>query len=338
LAPSQRRTPCSSGRLIFYFLLGLLFLSIISIFLGRYPFPGFIIPSNLGKDELAGKLIFNLRLPRMLTSIILGMSLGASGAIMQMIFGNPLVEPGFLGVSQGAAFGAAFAIIFLGSSTWAIQGMATFFAFLGLFFSYGLAHRIRYGGWILRLLLAGICVSALYSAGLGVLKYMADPLRELPEITFWLLGGLWGVTWQKLFSILPVVTAGLLIMYLFRWRLNLFTLGDATAFSLGVSPVREKALLLASAVASTASVVSISGMVGWVGLIVPHLARRIFGVNTRYSLPGAMVIGAIFALFCDDVARTILSGEIPLGILTSLIGASFFLLLMSTGRGEVLKR
>jgi len=338
LAIKRGFNPGFSSRLVFYYFLCLLFFSFISVFLGRYPSPGFVFPLQLRNDEIAKRLIFSLRFPRLFASVMLGMSMGAAGTVMQMIFGNPLIEPGFLGVSQGAAFGAALAIIFLGNSAWVIQGMASLFAFLGLFFSYCLAHRIRYGGWILRLLLAGICVSALYSAGLGVLKYMADPLRELPEITFWLLGGLWGVTWKRLYSIFPVVTTGLLIMYLFRWRLNLLTLGDETAFSLGVSPFREKALLLASAVASTASVISVSGMVGWIGLIVPHFARRMFGVNTKYSLPGAMIIGALFALVCDDLARTILAGEIPLGILTSLVGASFFLLLMVTGKGEILKR
>jgi len=308
----------------------LIFLTItsLSLFLGRYPHTGFISPFVLSEDELAKNLVLNLRLPRLLTAVLLGMSLGASGMVFQMIFANPLVEPGFLGVSQGAAFGASLSIIFLGNNAWLVQGFAALFAFLGLAFSYLLAHKIRFGGWILRLILAGISVSALFAAGIGILKYIADPLNQLPEITFWLLGGLWGVTWSRLFTILPIVLAGLVIISLRRWRLNLLALSDETAFSLGAAPAQERALLLASAVASTAAVISVCGVVSWIGLIVPHLARRSFGVNTRFSLPGAMLIGAIFTVLCDDCARTLLAAEVPLGILTSLIGATFFLILM----------
>ena len=161
---------------------------LVSVFMGRYPGPGLMTLDRLSSDELARSLVFNLRLPRLLTAVLLGMSLSAAGVIFQMIFGNPLVEPGFLGVSQGASFGAAFSIIFLTHSAWAVQSSAALFAFMGLGLSYFIARRVRFGGWVLRLVLAGIAVSALFSAGLGVLKYVADPLSQLPEITFWLLG------------------------------------------------------------------------------------------------------------------------------------------------------
>jgi iron complex transport system permease protein len=182
----------------------------------------------------------------------------------------------------------------------------------------------------LRLVLSGIAVSALLSSGVGMLKYLADPLRQLPEITFWLLGGLWSVAWPQLLSILPVVLAGLVVIYVMRWRLNLLSLEDQTAFSLGIAPGRERLLLLSCAVAVTAAVVSVCGMVGWVGLIVPHLSRRFLRADARFALPGAMLIGAVFTVLCDDLARTLLAGEIPLGILTSLLGALGFILLMST--------
>jgi iron complex transport system permease protein len=303
---------------------------ILSLFLGRYPSPGFISPSQLANDVLAQRLVWGLRLPRLLTAMLLGMSLSAAGEVFQMILANPIVEPGFLGVSQGAAFGAAFSIIFLSTSPWAIQTMAGLFALLGLIISYYLAHRIRMGRWILRLVLAGIAVSALFSSGVGVLKYLADPLSELQEITFWLLGGLWSITWAQLRSILPVVLLSLWVMYRMRWRLNLLSLRDEISFSLGLKPARERALLLVAAVAATASIISVSGMVGWIGLIMPHLARRLFGANARFAMPGSMLIGGIFAILCDDLARTLMIGEIPLGILTSLIGAIFFISLMLT--------
>jgi iron complex transport system permease protein len=312
--------------------LALVLILILSMFIGRYPSLNTFNPSTLMKDELALRLLFNLRLPRLLTAALLGMTLSAAGFIFQMIFSNPLVEPGFLGVSQGAAFGAAFAIIFLGHSAWLVQGTSTFFALLGLALSYLLARRIRLGGWILRLVLTGIAVSAMFSSGLGILKYMADPLSQLPEITFWLLGGLWSITWARLLSITPAVLLGLIIAYRMRWRLNLLSLNDETAFSLGAQPVRERALLLGGAVLGTAAVISVAGMIGWVGLIIPHISRRLFGADARFALPATILTGGIFTVICDDLARTLLPGEIPLGILTSLIGAAFFVGLMVNPR------
>jgi iron complex transport system permease protein len=314
--------------------IGLFLLFTLSLFTGRYTPSGFVSPFMLGHDPLARNLVLNLRMPRLFMAVLLGMSLGAAGQVFQMIFGNPLVEPGFLGVSQGAAFGAGFAVLFLGNAAWKVQGMAAAFAFTGLLLSYLIAHRIRFGGWILRLVLAGISVSAIFTAGVGVLKYLADPLHELPELTFWLLGGLWNVSWISVLSTVPVVVPCLAVVCSLRWRLNLLTLSDEIVHSLGVSPGRERALLLGAAVAATAAVISVCGIVGWTGLIVPHLARRMFGVDTRLSVPGSMIMGGAFTVLCDDIARTLLAGEVPLGILTSVLGAAFFLLLMSTRRRE----
>lgn len=318
----------SRSQILFWLVLLLLLVIVFSMFLGRYPRPGFISIDQIRTDSLAQKLVLNLRIPRILTALLLGASLAAAGGVFQMIFSNPLVDPGFLGVSQGASFGAAFSIIFFGGSAWLIQGSAAFFACVGLALSYLLARRVRYGGWVLRLVLAGIAVSALFSSGLGILKYMADPLSQLPEITFWLLGGLWGITWSQLLTILPIVLIGLFIIYRMRWRLNVLSLSDETAFSLGVAPGRERTLLLIASVLATSAVISVAGMVSWVGLIMPHIARRIFGADSRYMIPASMLIGAIFTILCDDLARVLLAGEIPLGILTSLIGAAIFVYLM----------
>ena len=309
--------------------IGLIALLWLSLLLGRYPTPGFISLERLMSDELAGRLVFQLRLPRLLTALLLGMSLSAAGFVFQLLFGNPLVEPGFLGVSQGAAFGAALSIVFFSSSALIVQTNAALFALAGLGLSYLLARRLRYGGWVLRLILAGIAISAFFSAGVGLLKILADPLSQLPEITFWLLGGLASLTWQKFFSVLPFSLAGVTVLILYRWRLNLLALSDETAFSLGAAPQRERALLIVAAVLPTAALISVSGMVGWVGLIVPHLARRLFGAEARYSLPGALLLGGWFVVLCDNLARTLLNGEIPLGILTSFIGAIAFLALLS---------
>ena len=299
-----------------------------SIMIGRYSAPGWMSWHQLVEDELAWRLVLNLRLPRLLTAILLGMTLSAAGMVFQLLFSNPLVEPGFLGVSQGAAFGAALSIVFLGGSALITQSSAAFFALAGLGFSYLLAHRLRYGGWVLRLVLAGIAVSALFSSGLGLLKYLADPLHQLPEITFWLLGGLASITWERLLTVLPVALPGLLVIFLYRWRLNLLALSEETAFSLGAVPGRERWFLIFAAVLPTAALIAITGMIGWVGLIMPHIARRLFESDTRFSLPAAMLLGGLFTLLCDDLARTLLAGEIPLGILTSLFGALIFLALM----------
>jgi len=317
--------------------LGLVALFILSLFWGRYPETGFISLYRLNQDELAKLLVFNLRLPRLLTALLLGMSLSVGGVVFQMLFGNPLVEPGFLGVSQGAAFGAALCIVFLGGSAVIIQGTAALFGLAGLGLSYILAKRIRYGGWVLRLVLSGIAVSALFSAGLGILKYMADPLRQLPEITFWLLGGLSSITWTKLFTVLPAVLSGLFLLFLFRWRLNILALNDETAFSMGAAIKRERLLLLLAAVLPTAAVISVAGMVGWVGLIMPHISRRLYGSDSRYTIPASMLLGGIFTILCDDLSRSLMAGEIPLGILTSLIGAVIFILLMIS-RGMKVER
>lgn len=316
-------------RSLLFLVFALLLVFLSSALIGRYPTPGFLSFERITTDELAQRLLFNLRLPRLLAALLLGMTLSAAGMVFQLLFSNPLVEPGFLGVSQGAAFGAAFSIVFLGGSAFVTQTSASFFALAGLGISYLLAHRLRYGGWVLRLVLAGIAVSAFFSAGLGLLKYLADPLTQLPEITFWLLGGLASLTWAKLLSVLPLALAGLVVMYLFRWRLNLLALDEQTSFSLGVAPGRERWLLILAAVLPTAVLISISGMVGWVGLIMPHIARRLFRTDARFSLPASMLLGGIFTMLCDDLARTLLAGEIPLGILTSLFGAIIFLVLMT---------
>jgi iron complex transport system permease protein len=322
LVASLRRRP--------FLLLGLALLAVLvlSLFVGRYPAPFLMSPAMLWRDEMARNLVLNLRLPRVLTACLLGMALAACGSVLQMIFRNPLVEPGLLGVSQGAAFGAALSIIFLGGSALLMEGLATLFACLGLAFSYLLARRVRYGGWILRLVLSGIAVSALFSSGVGLLKYLADPLTQLPEIVFWMLGGLWGVTWSDLLYLVLPVSAGLVVVTLMRWRLNLLSLEDDTGFSLGASPGRERTVVLVAAVAATAAVVAVAGVVGWIGLLIPHVARRLTGADAQRALPASILLGGLFALTCDDLARTLLPGEIPLGILASFFGALLFMGMM----------
>ncbi len=331
IAHQERRFRLLFGGLV----VALLLVVGVSLLLGRYPRPYWMPLSRLQDDPLAVQLVWTLRLPRIVAALLLGAALAAGGFVLQMVFRNPLVEPGFLGVSQGAAFGAALAILYVGTSATVVQAGATLFALSGLLLSYILARHLHYGGWVLRMILAGIAVSALFTAGVGFLKYLADPFTQLPEITFWLLGGLWSVRWSGVLAILPFTVISLTLLYLGRWRLNVLTLEESTAFSLGATPDRERAALVFLAVVSTAAVVSLAGIIGWVGLIVPHVARRLFSPDARYAFPASILLGGMFTLVCDDVARVLTAGEIPLGIVTSLLGALAFILLMTTQRLRV---
>jgi len=302
---------------------------VLSLLWGRYPKPGFTRISVLETDSLARSLLWNIRLPRAINAVMLGAALAAAGMILQTVLGNPLVEPGMLGVSQGAAFGAALAILLAGGKFWSISVSATFFGLVGLALSWILGRRIKYGGSILRLVLAGVVVSAFFSSGLGILKYLADPRSELPEITFWLMGGLTSSDWPSVARTVPPVVITLAIMILVRWRINLLALDDRSAFALGSNPGRERLILVVLSVIAVAAVTAVAGIISWVGLLIPHIARKIEGADTARSLPLTIILGAIFVLISDDLARGLLSGEIPLGLLTSLGGAVLFALLMT---------
>lgn len=295
-----------------------------SMFIGRYPKPWLMPPSLLWTDPLAQRLVFHLRVPRVLAAFFMGMALASAGAVLQAIFRNPLVSSGFMGVSQGAAFGAALSIIFISNSPLAVEVTASIFGLAGLAVSYLLASNIRWGDWVLRLVLAGMVSSALFSSGLGVLKYVADPLKELPDIVFWLLGGLWAVGWDDLLYVLPFIVVGLVVIHLMRWRVNLLSLRDEMAFSLGAAPTRERLIVIVASVMVTAVTVAVAGTVGWVGLIVPHLARRVVGADNQRVIPASMLMGGVFTVVCDNLARTLRAGEVPLGIITSLLGALVF--------------
>jgi iron complex transport system permease protein len=330
----ERRPPLPYAPLLPLLLLALLLIGAGSLFLGRYPYPGFMPIRTLLEDDLARRLVLGIRLPRIILGMLLGCSLAASGTVFQMIFSNPLVEPGFLGVSQGAAFGAALCIVAFTPAPAAVEGVALAFGLAGLGLSWSLARLIRYGGWILRLVLAGIAVSAIFSAGIGMLKLAADPASTLAEITFWLLGGLWSVGWRDVWWVAPPAVAGLVVVTLLRWKLNVLSLEDRVAHALGSAPGRERLLLLFSATLATAAAISVSGLVGWVGLMTPHAARRLVGADAARSLPASMLMGAILILLCDDAARTLMPAEIPLGIITAVIGACALLALLIFRRRE----
>jgi len=295
---------------------------------GRYPNPGLLDPRILASDGLARTILLTVRIPRALAAALLGAVLAASGNAFQMVFSNPLVEPGFLGVSQGAAFGAALAFVLGARGDSAVAASAFLFAMAGLGASSFLARRFRFGGWVLRLILAGIAVSAFFSAALAFVKYVADPLRELPDIAYWTMGGLSGISWRRLATAAPVALASLVILRAAGWRLSVLSLEDPVSFSLGARPGIERGLLLAAAVAGVAAMTAVSGIVSWVGLIVPHAARLLAGADGRRSMPASIALGAVFVLVCDALARTLLPGELPLGVATAFLGTAVFTALL----------
>lgn len=320
---------------ILILLLLLIALTSFALLVGRYPTAGISSPRKLLHDPLLAQIVLNVRLPRVLLALTGGASLATAGFVFQMLFANPLVEPGFLGISQGAAFGAASAITLWGFSPLIIQLSATFFGLMALIASYWLAKRFRFGGWILRLVLSGIAVGAVFSAGLSIIKLIAAPTTSLQDITFWMMGGLWNTTWKTALSVMPVMWLALLGLFAVRWRINLLSLDERTAHSIGIAVNREKSLLLFVATVATTAIISVAGLIGWVGLIIPHLARRLFGSDSRFALPGSMLLGALFLLASDTLGRSLLSSEIPLGVLTSLVGALLFMVILTRRQTEV---
>ena len=277
-------------------------------------------------------VIFKIRLPRVLAAVLVGAALAAAGATYQALFRNPLASPDILGVSAGAGLGAALAI-FLSLPVGAIQLMAFVFGLGTVFAVYGVSRMVRGHDPILVLVLAGVVIGTLGGSCISLLKYLADPYDQLPAITFWLLGSLNAVSAPDMLVTLIMVTIGLLPLYLLRWRMNLMSLGDEEARALGINTDALRVAFILAATLVTAAAVSISGVIGWVGLMIPHVARLMVGPDFRALLPTSMFLGASYLLAVDDLARTIAEIEVPLGILTAFLGAPFFLWLLSrTGR------
>lgn len=334
-------TKRSSTKYIFTFLAVALLLTILIAFLaGRYPLnigEFFIIifskitGSAHGLDENFDAIIFNIRLPRILAAIIVGAALSVAGAAYQGIFKNPLVSPDILGASAGAGFGATLAII-LSLNSLGVQLFAFAFGLLAVFITYIIGARFVRSNISLILILAGILVGTLFSSFISLFKYIADPYEKLPAITFWLMGGLTRIEMSDIYIVLIPVIIGLVPLFLLRWRLNVMAFGDEEAQSLGVNTKSLRLLTIISATLVTAAVVSISGIIGWVGLLVPHLARFLVGPNYRLLIPASLLIGSIYLLLVDTLARAILPIEIPLGIFTAIIGAPLFIYLLAYAR------
>jgi len=276
-------------------------------------------------------VLFAVRLPRIAAALLVGAALSAAGAVYQGLFRNPLVSPGILGVSTGAGLGAATGI-FLSLPVVAIQGLAFATGLATVALVYGVATAVRGHEPTLVLVLAGVVIGALAGACISLLKILADPYDQLPAITFWLLGSLASIRPGDVGTAAPAVLLSLVPLVLLRWRMNLMSLGDEEAAALGVDPSRLRVVFIAAATLMTASVVAISGVIGWVGLVMPHIARLLVGPNFNRLLPASMLMGAGYLLLVDTLARTMATTETPLGILTAFVGAPVFIWLLASGR------
>ncbi|MDS0525807.1 iron ABC transporter permease [Clostridium sp. SHJSY1] len=307
------------------------FLSLISLCVGRYNIslsqvmevivPKCFIP-DVKIDDVTYNVIINLRLPRIIVAILIGGALSLSGITFQGIFKNPLVSPDILGVSSGACVGAAIAIL-LGQNIYGIQILAFIFGIVTVAITM-LIPRIMKRDSTIMLVLSGVIVSGFMSSVLGFIKYIANPETQLADITYWQLGSIAKVTYGSLLKTAPIIIIAASILICLRWRINILSLGDNEARSLGVNLRIEKGLAVLCATILTASSVCISGTIGWIGLVMPHLARMVVGNNNVRCLPVATIMSGGFLLIIDTLARTISVGEIPLGILTGLIGTPFF--------------
>jgi len=281
-------------------------------------------------SEAVAIVVWDVRLPRVLAGALVGAALAAAGATYQGMFRNPLVSPDILGVSSGAGLGASLAIL-LGGSVALVQLMAFGGGLIAVAAVGAVAAAVRRHDPVLVLVLAGIAVGTLLGAGISLVKVLADPYTQLSAITFWLLGGLSSVTRADLWGAAPALLAGLLPMVLLRWRVNLLSLSDDEALALGVDVRRLRLLLVAAATLMTAAAVSITGIIGWVGLVVPHAARLLVGPDFGRLLPVALLLGAGFVVLADTLARSTTGLELPLGVVTALVGAPVFLWLLARG-------
>lgn len=278
------------------------------------------------REESLVRILYNWNLPRTLGAVLVGGSLAAAGAVYQGIFRNPLVSPDLLGASSGAAFGGALAIFFYWTG---VKSLLVAFAcsLLAVLIVYLISLAVR-ENQTLTLLLAGIMVSSLFSAGINVLKTFAPADTTIPSIVFWLMGAISpGFNMRSLQYLILPVFIGLLILYVLRWKINLMTLGEDEARSMGINPVIIRGIVIFAATLITAASVSICGTIGWVGLVVPHVVRKLVGPDFRVLLPASVVLGGIIVLFLDNMAL-MHNPVMPLGVFTGFVGVPFYLLLL----------
>ena len=306
-----------------------------SFMLGRYPIEPWtlirvlasrVIPVTPDWPSQVETVLFNVRLPRVLIAALIGAGLSAAGAAYQGIFKNPMVSPAVLGASSGAGFGAALGLFL----SFSYQGVS-FLAFVLGLSAVGavclISSRVKYNQ-TLGLVLAGMMISSLFTAAVSFLKLVADPNNTLPVITYWLMGSLASIRPKDLAFAAPWIIGGIIPIYLLRWKINVLTLGEEEARCIGVNTSAVRLAVVLCATLITSAAVSVSGLIGWVGLVIPHFARMLVGSDYRKMLPASLLLGASFLLVVDNFARLLATSEIPIGILTAFVGAPFFLWLI----------
>ena len=309
-----------------------------SIMLGRY----YVDPSSLVKillspflniertwDAAAETVVLVNRLPRITAAALIGAALPVAGASFQGMFRNPMVSPDILGASSGAGFGAALGIL-LGVSYIFVSAISFIVGLAAVFTSYALSRTSRINS-TLSMVLAGMMTSSVFSSATSLIKLVADTDEVLPAITYWLMGSISSIRQNDLLFLAVPVIGGLCVTMLLSWRMNLLTLGDEEAASMGINVTLLRTIVVLCATLMTAASVAVSGLIGWVGLVIPHFARLIFGYDFRKLIPASAILGATFLIVVDDVARLMSTREIPIGILTSFIGAPVFIWLILTG-------
>lgn len=285
---------------------------------------------QIANDDM---IIWRIRMPRVIGGLLVGGALGIAGAAFQGMFRNPMVSPDLLGASAGAGFGAAVAML-AGAGVGIITGSAFAMGTVAVFLTYLISAAVGRGkANITVLVLSGVVISALFQACISVTKYVADPYSQLPGITFFLMGGLSDLTWSNVRTLIGPVVIGSIVLFCLRWRINLLSLDENEAKALGVETERMRVVVIVAATLVTAAGVAVSGIIGWVGLVIPHLMRMIVGQNYRHLIPASFLAGAIYLVLMDDLARALFAMELPIGILTSLVGAPVFIFLLLKYRG-----
>lgn len=321
--------------------LGVGVIAVFSMRLGHYPLSSAAIvdvlwSSLIGQDSVQGSAVDNVvlavRLPRVLAAMLVGASLSSAGAAFQTVFRNPLASPALLGVSAGAGFGAALAML-LSAGGVMLQSAAFAGGIVAVSSAVFIASRLGRGS-VLLLVLSGLVVSALFQALTSALKFIADPLNVLPAIVFWLLGGLGQASLSDLLYASPFALGGIVVLFLLRWPTQVLESGDDEAKTMGISVRPLRLVLIAAATLTTAAAISIAGTVGWVGLLVPHLARLLVGQTYTVVLPTSALLGAGYLLIVDDICRSAFATELPLGIATAVLGAPLFVVVLMRARRQ----
>lgn len=318
---------------------------LLSLGWGRYPIPvkdvlsimGNLLTGQADFDDTATSVFFHIRLPRVIVAFLIGAALSVAGAIFQGMFRNPLVSPDILGVSSGSSFGAALGILIPFAGIYTISISAFMFGIIAMFIAYTISKASK-GDSVITLVLAGMVVSALFSAALSLLQYLADPYEQLPAIVFWIMGGFFRINWEMAIGIIVTIIPCLILAYFLGWKLDILSLGDEEASSLGVNVKWLRLVLIVIGTFMVAASVSVAGTVSWVGLVIPHIARMLSSSEHTISIPMSALVGGTFVLLMDDLARSITTSEIPISVLTSALGAPFFAYLLIMRSNKVWNR